>query len=105
MGPRCFSCWSVSAGRLDLGSLAPRYPSCSWNAPASSAAHGNDVPGPAVEGLAKEVGDALVVALLRHTTQPAFTYVHKWCKGDTVIWANNRSMHAALGHDLNDGPV
>ena len=73
-------------------------------APASSAAHGNDVPGPAVEGLAKEVGDALVVALLRHTTQPAFTYVHKWCKGDTVIWANYRSMHAALGHDLNDGP-
>ena len=72
-------------------------------APGTSASHGNDVPGSAVAELPAATGDALVVALLRHLTQPAFTHVHKWQPGDIVIWANRRTAHSAMSYQLNDG--
>ena len=72
-------------------------------APATSSSHGNDVPGRAVDELPAAVGDKLVIELLRHLTQPAFTYIHKWQPNDVVIWANRRTAHSAMTYDLSDG--
>jgi alpha-ketoglutarate-dependent taurine dioxygenase len=37
---------------------------------------------------------------MRHTTQPAFVYVHEWTPGDLVVWDNRCLVHAATWFDV-----
>ena len=37
----------------------------------------------------------LIDRLVRHATQPAFTYTHRWRLGDLVIWDNRSTIHKA----------
>ena len=41
-----------------------------------------------------QCGD-LIDRLVRHATQPAFTYTHRWRLGDLVVWDNRSTMHKA----------
>jgi taurine dioxygenase len=50
-------------------------------------------PGPDGEGA------RLLEALVTHTTQPAFVYVHEWTEGDLVVWDNRCLIHAATWFD------
>ena len=41
--------------------------------------------------------------LLRHATQPEFTYAHHWSAGDCIVWDNRCTLHApsAFNHARN----
>ena len=41
-------------------------------------------------------GRALLDRLLAHTTQPEFVYVHRWQRGDLVLWDNRCLLHRAM---------
>ena len=49
-------------------------------------------------GMPKPKGRALLDGLLAHTTRPEFVYVHRWCKGDLVIWDNRCLLHRAVAN-------
>jgi alpha-ketoglutarate-dependent taurine dioxygenase len=49
-------------------------------------------------GMPEEEGKALLDELLEHTTQPQFVYVHRWRKGDLVIWDNRCLLHRAVAN-------
>jgi taurine dioxygenase len=49
-------------------------------------------------GMPEEEGRALLDELLEHTTQPQFVYVHRWRKGDLVIWDNRCLLHRAVAN-------
>jgi alpha-ketoglutarate-dependent 2,4-dichlorophenoxyacetate dioxygenase len=49
-------------------------------------------------GLTETEGTALLAALLAHTTQPEFVYVHRWRKGDLVMWDNRCLLHRAVAN-------
>ncbi len=49
-------------------------------------------------GVPAAEGDALLENLVAHTTDPRFSYVHKWQPNDMVLWDNLRSMHRAFGN-------
>jgi alpha-ketoglutarate-dependent 2,4-dichlorophenoxyacetate dioxygenase len=51
-----------------------------------------------IVGLAEAEGAALLEALLRHATQPRFTYAHRWRAGDLVIWDNRCLLHRAVAN-------
>jgi alpha-ketoglutarate-dependent 2,4-dichlorophenoxyacetate dioxygenase len=42
-----------------------------------------------------EEGRALLAELMEFATQPRFVYVHKWRRGDLVIWDNRCTLHRA----------
>jgi taurine dioxygenase len=50
-------------------------------------------PGPDGEGA------HLLEALVTHTTQPQFVYVHEWTPGDLIVWDNRCLIHAATWFD------
>lgn len=51
----------------------------------------------AVEG--GELDGGLLEELKAFATQKKFVYIHKWEKGDTLVWDNWRTMHSAPGYD------
>ncbi len=48
-------------------------------------------------GMTREESKPIIDFLIRHATQPRFTYRHQWRTHDIVIWDNRCTMHAALG--------
>jgi len=50
-----------------------------------------------VIGLSQEDSDALLQMLFRHSTEPRFTYRHRWQPHDLVFWDNRSTMHLATG--------
>jgi taurine dioxygenase len=51
-----------------------------------------------VVGLPAAEGATLLAALLAHTTRPEFVYVHRWRKGDLVMWDNRSLLHRAVAN-------
>jgi alpha-ketoglutarate-dependent taurine dioxygenase len=49
-------------------------------------------------GMPEVEGRALLDELLAHTTRPQFIYVHRWRKGDLVIWDNRCLLHRAVAN-------
>ena len=47
-------------------------------------------------GLHPAESSLLLDFLYRHSTQPEFTYRHRWVKGDLMIWDNRCTMHHAV---------
>ena len=45
----------------------------------------------------QEESKALILELVEHATQPKFCYVHKWQKGDIVMWDNRCTLHRRHG--------
>jgi taurine dioxygenase len=52
---------------------------------------------PAFEGMTAAESRPLIDYLVKHATQPRFTYRHRWQKDDLLIWDNRSTMHLALG--------
>jgi taurine dioxygenase len=48
-----------------------------------------------IEGIDSGESAALIETLIEHVTQPRFVYVHRWQKGDLVIWDNRAVLHTA----------
>ena len=51
-----------------------------------------------IEGMTEAEGAALLGELLAHTTQPCFTYAHRWRPGDLVMWDNRCLLHRAVAN-------
>jgi alpha-ketoglutarate-dependent taurine dioxygenase len=51
-----------------------------------------------IVGLPEAEGAALLNDLLRHATQPRFTYIHRWRAGDLVMWDNRCLLHRAVAN-------
>ncbi len=51
-----------------------------------------------VAGIPDDEGAALLDELLRHATQPQFTYTHRWRHGDLVMWDNRCLLHRAVAN-------
>jgi alpha-ketoglutarate-dependent taurine dioxygenase len=51
-----------------------------------------------IAGLPEAEGAALLDELLRHATQPRFTYAHRWRQGDLVVWDNRCLLHRAVAN-------
>ena len=51
-----------------------------------------------IAGMAEDAGAALLDELLRHATQPRFTYAHRWRAGDLVMWDNRCTLHRAVAN-------
>ncbi|HEV2189822.1 MAG TPA: TauD/TfdA family dioxygenase [Stellaceae bacterium] len=51
-----------------------------------------------IVGLPEAEGVALLDELLRHATQPRFTYAHRWRRGDLVMWDNRCLLHRAVAN-------
>jgi taurine dioxygenase len=51
----------------------------------------------ALEGMTAAESRPLVEYLVRHATQPRFTYRHYWRADDLLVWDNRCTMHLALG--------
>jgi alpha-ketoglutarate-dependent taurine dioxygenase len=49
-------------------------------------------------GMPEAEGDALLLELLEHATQPQFIYTHHWREGDLVMWDNRCLLHRALAN-------
>ena len=47
-------------------------------------------------------GAKLLYQLMRHITQPKFTYVHEWSQGDLLIWDNRNLLHCATWYDAQN---
>lgn len=52
-------------------------------------------------GRRNEQGDALIRRLIEHALHPRFQYIHEWENNDMVLWDNRRTMHAAMGHPVD----
>jgi len=52
-----------------------------------------------VVGMSYAESQTLLNELLEWTTQPQFTYQHKWRSGDLVVWDNRGLLHRALPYD------
>jgi alpha-ketoglutarate-dependent taurine dioxygenase len=53
-----------------------------------------------VSGMSLEEGQALHRQLHDHVSNPAFCYLHRWQKGDFVIWDNRCTLHRARAYDM-----
>jgi alpha-ketoglutarate-dependent taurine dioxygenase len=51
-----------------------------------------------VAGMPEAEGEALLLELLEHATQPQFVYTHHWHDGDLVLWDNRCLLHRALAN-------
>ncbi len=51
-----------------------------------------------IAGMPEDAGDALLLELLEHATQPQFVYTHHWRDGDLVMWDNRCLLHRALAN-------
>lgn len=49
-------------------------------------------------GMPERDGRALLDELLAHTTKSQFVYIHRWRKGDLVIWDNRCLLHRAVAN-------
>ena len=49
-----------------------------------------------IVGMPDDEGEALLLELLDHATQPRFVYTHHWRDGDLVMWDNRCLLHRAL---------
>jgi alpha-ketoglutarate-dependent 2,4-dichlorophenoxyacetate dioxygenase len=47
----------------------------------------------AVEGMPPSEGKKLIDELMALATAPGTSYLHRWCKGDVVMWDNRATMH------------
>lgn len=47
--------------------------------------------------MSRDEGDPLLDALVDHTLDGRFSYVHDWEVGDMVLWDNWRTLHMAFG--------
>jgi taurine dioxygenase len=52
-----------------------------------------------VKDLPPAEGEALLSELMRHVTQDAFLYKHRWQPGDLVMWDNRATLHRATSYD------
>jgi len=50
-----------------------------------------------IEGIPEAESEELLKYLFSHSTQPAFTYRHRWEPGDLVFWDNRCTIHLATG--------
>ena len=53
----------------------------------------------AVEGVPNPEGKALVDGLIDYATAERFTYAHKWCEGDVLMWDNRCTLHTGTLFD------
>jgi len=51
----------------------------------------------AFEGMTPGESRPLIEQLIRHATQPRYTYRHRWRQGDLLVWDNRCTIHLALG--------
>jgi taurine dioxygenase len=49
-------------------------------------------------GMPEAEGEALLLELLEHATQPQFVYTHHWQDGDLVLWDNRCLLHRAIAN-------
>ena len=54
-----------------------------------------------IHNMPRAQGDALIERLIAHILQPRFHYIHDWENNDMVVWDNRRTLHAALGHPVD----
>lgn len=47
----------------------------------------------AIDGMAQEEAQALIAELIKHTTAPGHTYLHRWQPGDVIMWDNRCVLH------------
>ena len=52
-----------------------------------------------IKGLSAEEGQMLLAELMRHATQDAFVYKHRWQTGDLLMWDNRATLHRATSYD------
>ena len=52
----------------------------------------------AIHGMSEEEGNRFRDYLIEFSTQPKFVYVHKWAKGDLVVWDNYVTQHLAIAN-------
>lgn len=57
-----------------------------------------------VDGMDRAESDALLEFLFAHQTQDRFIHVHRWTKGDLLMWDNLRTIHKAIGDYRPDEP-
>lgn len=55
----------------------------------------------AIEGLARDEGQALIDAAIAHCTAPARVYSHKWQVGDVLIWDERACLHRGQPWDYS----
>jgi taurine dioxygenase len=56
-----------------------------------------------IVGMTPQDTQALLNELLEHAVKPEYTYVHKWCKGDVLLWDNRAALHKAMfDYDPNE---
>jgi alpha-ketoglutarate-dependent taurine dioxygenase len=51
-----------------------------------------------IRGMPEAEGAGLLDELLEHATQRQFVYVHRWRKGDLVMWDNRCLLHRAVAN-------
>lgn len=51
-----------------------------------------------IAGMPEDEGEAFLMELLEHATQPQFVYTHQWHDGDLVLWDNRCLLHRALAN-------
>ena len=56
-----------------------------------------------VIGWPRERGEALLERLLEWSTQPRFTALHHWERGDLVLWDNTGVLHRAHPYEPESG--
>ena len=56
-----------------------------------------------IEGMNKAESDSLLNYLYAHSSEPNFTYRHRWAQGDLIIWDNRCTLHYAV-HDYGNAP-
>lgn len=56
-----------------------------------------------IAGMEYAAGKALLARLVEWTSQPDFTYVHKWQPGDLVIWDNYGTLHRVTPYAADSG--
>lgn len=58
-----------------------------------------------IEGMDEEEGKAIILQLTEQATQERFCYLHKWRKGDVLMWDNRLTMHRRHGFDVQERRV
>lgn len=52
-----------------------------------------------IQGMDESESTPLVTELQRYTTDPAFVHVHRWRRGDLVVWDNRTVIHRGTPYD------